>query len=47
MQEVIGLTPNVGKDGVLDEDIKTMENMIVPLVMDVDKSMITVGKVEE
>lgn len=47
MREVIGLTPNIGKDGVLDEDIKVMENMIVPLVMNVDQSMITIDKVEE
>lgn len=47
MREVIGLTPNIGKDGVLDEDIKVMENMIIPLVMNVDQSMITVDKVEE
>ena len=44
---MIGLTPNIGENGVLDEDIKVMENMIIPLVMNVDQSMITVDKVEE
>lgn len=47
MKQVIGLTPNIGENGVLDEDIKVMENMIVPLIMNVDQSMITVDKVEE
>lgn len=47
MRRVIGLTPNIGENGILDEDIKVMENMIVPLVMNVDQSMITVDKVEE
>ena len=47
MRQVIGLTPNIGENGVLDEDIKVMENMIIPLVMNVDQSMITVDKVEE
>lgn len=47
MREVIGLTPNIGKDGVLEEDIKVFENMIAPLVMNVDQSLMTVDKVEE
>ena len=47
MKEVIGLTPNLGENGVLEEDINVVENMIIPLVMDVDRSMIDVSKVEE
>ena len=46
MQKVIGLTPNITAEGVLDENINIAENMIIPLVMDIDKSMLDVDKVK-
>ena len=46
MRQVIGMTPILGNEGIIDEDIKIAENMIIPFVMDVDKEMIDIGKVE-
>lgn len=46
MQEVIGVTPNVGENGVLDEDIKIAEQMIIPFVMDIDRDMLDIAPVE-
>ena len=46
MRQVIGMTPVLGNEGIIDEDIKIAENTIIPFVMNVDKEMIDIGKVE-
>lgn len=46
MQKVIGLTPNITSEGVLEENIDIAENMIIPLVIDIDKSMLDIDKMK-
>lgn len=45
MQTVIGLTPNITEEGMLDEDIKVAEQMIIPFIMEVDNEMIDIAPV--
>lgn len=43
MQKVIGLTPDINEEGMLDDDINVAEQMIIPFVMDIDRDMLDVA----
>lgn len=47
MRSVIGLTPNIGNEGVLDENIKIAEQMIIPFVMDIDRTMLDIALLDK
>lgn len=45
MQEVIGITPDLNQEGMIDEEIDMAKQLIIPMVMEVDNEMIDIAPV--